>query len=90
MKYQKLELPAGDGQLIVVFRNHEDAIEADMGGLADAVAQDAEQRLRDGWRLSSLAPTSTGLSGQSSLLASSSGQHATEVALIAVYSRQPA
>jgi hypothetical protein len=88
MKYRKLKLAAGDGQLIVVYVSNEGNVEIDVGALASAVAEDAEERLRDGWRLNSVAPAPTDLSGQASFLATATGQHATQFALIAVYSRQ--
>ena len=87
-KYSKVEVPAGEGQLIVLFTN------ADFGGMIDvdllvnAVADDAKQRRGMGWRLMSVASIGMRQSGTAGdLLFHSGGQVASQAALMAVYSQ---
>ena len=88
MKYNMLELLAGDGQMVIVYLSHEDPV-FEVGALANAVAEDAALRLKGGWRLLSVGSLPIGQSGQSNFLAVSTGQHTTQAALIATYSRLP-
>ena len=91
MQFSRLELPAGDGQLIVLFVNQDNATMIDAGVLAGEVAADAAERLKEGWRLSSVASIPMRQMGTAgNFLFQSGGQYATQVALIAVFSRQSA
>lgn len=86
MQYSKLELPAGEGQLIVLYVNEDASSSIDVGGLANAVAEDATTRRSSGWRLVSVASVGMRLSGSTNLLVKSGGQFVTQAALMAVYS----
>ncbi len=83
-----LEYPAGEDQLVVIFVNEDDASAVDPEALATELAEDAARRRTAGWRLSSIASMPTRQMGTAgNILFQSGGQYATQVALIAVYSR---
>jgi len=90
MQYERLELPAGDDQLIVVFVNQDSAQMLDPSGFAQALADDATARRLQGWRLvavSSLPMRQMGTAGN--VLFQSGGQYATQAGMIAVYAAEP-
>ena len=89
MQYERLELPAGDDQLIVVFVNQDSAQMLDPSGFAQALADDATARRLQGWRLvavSSLPMRQMGTAGN--VLFQSGGQYATQAGMIAVYAAE--
>ena len=89
MNYDKLELPAGDDQLIVLYMSHDTSSMIDVGTLANEVAIDAAARSKDGWRLNSLASLPMRQMGTSgNVLFQSGGQYVTKATLLAVYSHQ--
>jgi hypothetical protein len=86
VQYSKLELPAGEGQLIVMFVNEDNGRDLDVGAFGTALAEDAKARRDDGWRLMSVASMSmrqTGTAGN--VLFQSGGQYATQAVLMATY-----
>lgn len=86
MQYSKLELPAGEGQLIVMFVNDDTGGNLEVGAFGSAVAEDAAKRLEDGWRLMSVGSISMRQSGTAgNVLFQSGGQYATQAAVIATY-----
>ena len=90
MQYDRLEIPAGDDQLIVVFVNQDTAQMVDPSAFAQALADDAKARRPNGWRLvsvSSLPMRQTGTAGN--VLFQSGGQYATQEGLLAVYAAEP-
>ena len=89
MQYDRLEIPAGDDQLIVVFVNQDTAQMVDPSAFAQALADDAKARRPNGWRLvsvSSLPMRQTGTAGN--VLFQSGGQYATQEGLLAVYAAE--
>lgn len=89
MNYSRLELAAGEDQLVVVFVSEDSGGMIDVGSLATALADDATAREKDGLKLQSLASVpmrQTGTAGN--VLFQSGGQYITQAALIAVYSRK--
>lgn len=48
------QFPAGDGQVLVLYRGLDDGTEVDPAPLLADVAADAELRQREGWRLASM------------------------------------
>jgi len=90
MQYDKLEIAAGDDQLIVVFVNQDTSQMVDPTAFAQALADDAKARRPNGWRLvsvSSLPMRQTGTAGN--VLFQSGGQYATQEGLLAVYAAEP-
>jgi hypothetical protein len=90
MQYDRLEIPAGDDQLIVVFVNQDTAQMVDPSAFAQALADDAKARRPNGWRLvsvTSLPMRQTGTAGN--VLFQSGGQYATQEGLLAVYAAEP-
>lgn len=86
MEYSRLELPAGDDQLIVMFVNEDTGSHFDIGAFGNALAEDAAARRANGWRLMSVASMSMRQSGTAgNVLFQSGGQYATQAALIATY-----
>ena len=87
----KLEHPAGEDQLIVAFVNRDESSQIDVQAMLAEVGRDAAERERDGLRLVSvggLPMRQTGTAGN--VLFQSGGQFATQVAVVAVYARDPA
>jgi hypothetical protein len=90
MQMFRQELPAGDGQLIVVYANEDTASQIEPVNMTNELALDAARLLEQGWRLLSVASIpmrQTGTAGN--VLFQSGGQYVTQVALIATYSRLP-
>ena len=86
MQFNKLELPAGEGQLIAIFVNQDTSSLVDIGVLGNEAAADAAERRSQGWRLMSLASMSIRQMGTAgNVLFQSGGQYATQAALIATY-----
>jgi hypothetical protein len=86
VQYSKVELPAGEGQLIVMFVNEDAGDSIEVGAFGNALADDAAERRKEGWRLMSVASMplrQTGTAGN--VLFQSGGQYATQAALIATY-----
>ena len=75
----KVEIPAGEDQLIVAFVNRDDSAQIDVQALLAEVGRDAAERERDGLRLVSvggLPMRQTGTAGN--VLFQSGGQYATQ------------
>ncbi|MEP7157948.1 MAG: hypothetical protein ABI797_00840 [Chloroflexota bacterium] len=90
MNYDKLELPAGEDQLIVLYMSRDTSSMIDVGTLTNEVANDAAARSKDGWQLNSLASLPMRQMGTSgNVLFQSGGQYVTKATLIAVYTRKP-
>ena len=90
MQYDKVELAAGDDQLLVLFVNQDTAQMVNPSAFAQALADDAKARRPNGWRLvsvSSLPMRQTGTAGN--VLFQSGGQYATQEGLLAVYAAEP-
>ena len=90
MQYDKVELAAGDDQLLVLFVNQDTAQMVNPAAFAQALADDAKARRPKGWRLvsvSSLPMRQTGTAGN--VLFQSGGQYATQEGLLAVYAAEP-
>ena len=90
MQYDKVELAAGDDQLLVLFVNQDTAQMVNPAALAQALADDAKARRPNGWRLvsvSSLPMRQTGTAGN--VLFQSGCQYATQEGLLAVYAAEP-
>ena len=86
--FDRLELAAGEDQLIVVFLSKDTQSMIDVGGLTNAVAEDAAQRRQAGWRLLSVASMPMRQMGTAgNVFFQSGGQYITRAALIATYSR---
>lgn len=86
----KLEQPAGEDQLLVAFVNRDTSSQIDIAGLLAELGADAAERERFGLRLVSvggLPLRETGTAGN--VLFQSGGQFATQIALVAVYWREP-
>jgi hypothetical protein len=91
VQYNRLELPAGAGQLIVLYVNQDVSAPIDVGTLGNEVAADAAARLADGWRLNSIASIPMREMGTpANVLFQSGGAYVTQTALVAVYLRQEA
>ncbi len=89
MQYDKMELAAGEDQLIVLFVNQDTSQMVDTSAFAQALADDAAAR-RPNWRLvsvSSLPMRQTGTAGN--VFFQSGGQYATQEGLLAVYAAEP-
>ena len=87
----KREQPAGADQLIVAFVNRDDAAPIDIEALLSELGRDAAAREPDGWRLVSvggLPMRQMGTTGN--YLFRSGGQFSSQVAVVAVYSREAA
>ena len=90
MQYDKMELAAGDDQLIVLFVNQDTAQMVDPSAFAQALADDAKARRPNGWRLvsvTSLPMRQTGTAGN--VFFQSGGQYATQEGMLAVYAADP-
>ena len=86
MKFSRLELPAGDGQLVVIFVNEDTGGAVDVGILGNEAAADAAERRAQGLRLMSLASMPLRQLGTAgNVLFQSGGQYATQAGLIAAY-----
>ena len=88
MEYSKFELPAGEGQLIVVYFNTDSGQPIDVGAMVTQLAADSADRLAAGWKLRSVATAPMRQMGTAgNVLFQSGGQFATQAAWVAVYSR---
>jgi len=87
MQYSRLELPAGDDQLVVLLVNEDSAATVDPSGFAQAIADDAAARRAAGWRLVSFSALP--LRQSATTMFQGSGQFATQAGLIQFYSAQP-
>jgi hypothetical protein len=84
----KREQPAGERQLLVVFVNGDDGSQIDVDLLVNEIAADAAAREREGWRLVSVGGFPVRQMGTAgNVLFQSGGQFATQVGVVAVYSR---
>ena len=87
----KLERPAGENQLIVAFVNRDEGEALDVEATLTYVAEDAAAREKAGWRLASLGGLPMRQMGTAgNVLFQSGGQFATQVAVVAVYTRERA
>ncbi|HEY5519748.1 MAG TPA: hypothetical protein VIK08_03745 [Candidatus Limnocylindrales bacterium] len=90
MQYDKLELSAGDDQLIVVFVNQDTSQMVDPSAFAQALADDATARRPNGWRLVSIGSVPMRQAGTAgNVLFQSGGQFETQAGLIALYVAEP-
>jgi hypothetical protein len=88
MEYSKLELPAGEGQLIVVYVNQDTGQPIDVGVIGNEIAADSALRLAAGWNLRSVATAPMRQMGTTgNILFQSGGQYATQVGWLVVYGR---
>lgn len=84
----RLEQPAGDDQLIVVYVNRDGGGAVDIGALFNEVGRDAARLRGEGWRLVSVGSTPVRQMGTAgNIFFQSGGQYATQIAVSAVYSR---
>lgn len=86
MQYDRLELPAGDDQLIVLYVNTDTAQSVQVATFINEIALDAAHLRSNGWRLRSVASVpmrEVGTTGN--VLFQSGGGYATQVALVAVF-----
>jgi hypothetical protein len=84
----RLELPAGESQMIVLYVNQDTAEQVEPGSLAHQLAQDAARLRAEGWELGSVASMPLRQMGTAgNVVFQSGGQFATQVALIALYKR---
>ena len=87
MKMYRLELPAGEGQLIVLYVNEDTTSQIEPGTVAGDLAADAAVRLAEGWRLLSVASMPLRQMGTAgNIMFQSGGQYVTQVPLMATYS----
>ena len=90
MQMFREELPAGEGQLIVVYANQDTSSQIEPVNMSREVALDAARLLEQGWRLLSVASMPMRQMGTAgNIMFQSGGQYVTQVALIATYSRLP-
>lgn len=90
MELFRQELPAGEGQLIVVYANEDDASQIQVVHMVNEVALDAARLSQEGWRLMSLASVPMRQMGTlGNVMLQSGGQYVTQVALVAAYSSLP-
>ena len=88
MEISRVELPAGEDQLIVMFVNRDSSGRIDVETFGNAVATDAAQRRAQGWRLMSVASLGMRQMGTAgNMFFQSGGQYATQAALLATYQR---
>lgn len=84
-----LERPAGENQLIVAFVNRDEGEALDVEATLTCVAEHAAARERTGWQLASLGGLPMRQMGTAgNVLFQSGGQFATQVAVVAVYTRE--
>jgi hypothetical protein len=79
------ELPAGDGQTIVVYEPLDTSVEVDPVAIFDWVAGDAAGRAAHGWRLVSLDTMS--LRHSALFMGREGSGYESKVAVICLYSR---
>jgi hypothetical protein len=83
-----IDLPAGEGQMIVLYVNEDTSEQIAPEQVAGYVAEDAARRLAEGWKLVSVGSMPIRQMGTAgNVLFQSGGQFATQVGLIAVYGR---
>lgn len=88
MEVFRLEQPAGDDQLIVVYVNRDSGTGVEIGELFGEVARDAARLRADGWRLVSIGSAPVRQMGTAgNIFFQSGGQYATQMALSALYNR---
>ncbi len=88
MEVFRLEQPAGDDQLIVLYANRDTGAAIDVGELMREVGEDAARLRVDGWRLVSVGSLPMRESGTAgNVLFQSGGGYATQLTVTAVYSR---
>jgi hypothetical protein len=84
----RLEQPAGEGQLIVLYVNEDKSAAIDPAGLINEVGRDAARLQADGWKLASLGGLPMRQMGTAgNIMFQSGGQYATQVAVVALYTR---
>ncbi len=85
-----LERPAGADRLIAAFINRDSGGQVDVEALMTYAAGDAVRRAPQGWRLWSLGALPIRQLGTAgNVLFQSGGGYETQVALVAVYGREP-
>ena len=88
MNLEITEVPAGDGQLLVVYVNPDLNFVADPVTFTHEVSLDAAARQTDGWRLASLASWPIRAAGTLSNVMYDSGKEVTtQIAFVALYSK---
>ncbi len=85
MEIEKFELPAGEGQLIVIFLNKDTGVRFDISVYGKAVADDAAARRAEGWRLQSVASVHMKDTTTGGPWLDPSKEASTQAALMAVY-----
>jgi hypothetical protein len=88
MNLEITEVPAGDGQLLVVYVNPDQGALVDPVTFTHYVSLDSTARQNDGWRLASLTSwpiRATGTLGNVAL--DSGGELTTQLAFVALYAK---
>jgi hypothetical protein len=80
------EFPAGDGQLLVLYRGADDGSEVDPAHLLAVIADDASRRSADGWHLVSMVGLPLRHAGQKLFGVDGSG-YTTKAAIGCLYAR---
>jgi hypothetical protein len=84
----KLEVPAGEDQLLVAFVNRDDASQINIEDLMAELGKDATEREREGFKLVSVGGLPTRQMGTAgNYFFRSGGQFTTQIAVVAVYAR---
>jgi hypothetical protein len=82
------EIPAGDGQLLVVYVNPDLGVLVDPVTITHAVSLDTAARQRDGWRLASLTSWPIrGMGTVGNVVFDSGGEFATQLAIVGLYTK---
>jgi len=83
------EVPAGDGQLLVVYINPDLGVVVDPVTFSHEVSLDAAARLEGGWRLASLASWPIHVAGttMSSPVYDTGNELTTQLAFVALYTK---
>jgi hypothetical protein len=86
MQYDRIEFPAGEDQLIVVYVNQDTAESIDVTTFFNEIASEAAAKRELGWRLRSIASMPMRQMGTAgNIMFQSGGQYATQVALVVVF-----
>jgi hypothetical protein len=85
-----MEQPVGANRLIVMYANQDVSEQIDPEQLMDALARDAVAREQSGWLLLSVGSIPMRQAGTvGNVMFESGGQYTTQVAVTAVYARNP-
>jgi hypothetical protein len=88
MEVFRLEQPAGDDQLIVLYVNRDTGGAVEVGEMMGEVGKDAARLRSDGWRLVSVGSLPMRESGTAgNVLFQSGGGYVTQLTVAAVYAR---